>query len=106
MARNNPSSNFSSDNHALYAGWVFGEARKVLGDGAVPVADSEGNWTPFVDLTFAPGVTVRLMVPAPPADWDFLDAMTGGKTAATVAPPTAGGGAIESVIPKVSKSPA
>jgi hypothetical protein len=66
-----PASNFTSDKHTLYAGWVVAAAKRHLGNGAAKVVtDDDGNYTPYVDLTFATGVEVRLMIPAPPEGWD------------------------------------
>jgi hypothetical protein len=63
------------------------------------VTDDDGNYTPYIDIHYTPAdVTLRLMVPAPPAGWDPF-----GSAPATTTPDTKGkgGGAIAAVIPPV-----
>jgi hypothetical protein len=98
MARTNPS-NFGNDRHALYYGWVVQQAKNTLGDSVQVVTDDDCNYTPYIDIHFTPAdVTLRLMVPAPPAGWDPF-----GSAPATTTPDTKGkgGGAIAAVIPPV-----
>jgi hypothetical protein len=74
MARSTPQSNFTSDTHVLYAGWVLSKLRTTLGAAIVaPVLDDGGNITSYVDLHFADRATVRLQIPSPPPGWDPFD---------------------------------
>lgn len=71
-----PPSNFTSDNHTLYAGWVLGElAKQKLPLKAV--RDDQGNYTNRVTLD-AGGASVTLLIPPPPDDWDLFASDGGG----------------------------
>lgn len=73
MPRSSNPSNFTSDRHTLYAGWVAAMAKKHLGGDVVTlVADDNNDVTPYLDVTVTPGLTLRLMIPAPPEDWDLF----------------------------------
>ena len=67
MAR---TSNFASDNHVLYAGWIMGHMVKA-GLPFTPVVDPDGNYTNRVTVTTPEGVVITLLIPAPPDDWKF-----------------------------------
>lgn len=68
-------SNFASDRHALYAGWIVGLGMR-HGVLLVPVRDATGNATDRLELRL-PGtehdgsVTLTLVVPEPPPGWLF-----------------------------------
>jgi hypothetical protein len=64
------SSNFASDTHVLYCGWVMGHMARA-GLPFQPVLDDEGNYTNRVEVTTLEGVVVTLIVPPPPDDWRF-----------------------------------
>jgi hypothetical protein len=78
-----PASNFTSDRHVLYAGWVMGEMIR-SGLPFVPIRDADGNYTNRVTLApplggdNAPQIT--LLIPPPPDDWDLLNGGTSGPT--------------------------
>jgi len=64
-------SNFLSDRHTLYVGWVLGIA---LSNGldVVPVVDEAGNYTDRLQLLLdggSPAVTITIVIPEPPEDW-------------------------------------
>ena len=64
-----PDSNFVSDNHVLFCGWVLGQMVRA-GLPFEPVADPEGNFTNRVHITGLPdGINVTLIIPPPPDDW-------------------------------------
>ena len=67
-----PPSNFTSDRHVLYAGWVMGQMLR-SGLPFEPVLDPEGNYTNRV--TVGPpqgGQRITLVIPPPPDDWDLF----------------------------------
>ena len=70
-----PASNFTSDRHALYAGWVLSQLLR-SGLPATPVRDADGNYTNRVE--FHPPLggdnppKITLLIPSPPDDWDLL----------------------------------
>jgi len=66
-----PASNFTSDRHVLYAGWVLGELMRCLPT-VTPIRDTEGNYTNRVTLTLEGDATITLLIPPPPDDWDIL----------------------------------
>jgi len=66
-----PPSNFASDNHALYFGWILGLMVK-SGLPVQPVVDDDGNYTNRVLLDLAGGLPqVQLLIPVPPDGWKF-----------------------------------
>ena len=67
-------SNFISDRHSLYVGWVIGIAHR-NGVPLEPVRDDAGDWTDRAELTLSPHVTITLVVPPPPDDWTLEDAV-------------------------------
>lgn len=57
--------------HALYVGWVLGIALRhdVL---ATPVLDEDENYTDHLEVYVpANGVTITVIVPPPPDDWEI-----------------------------------
>ena len=64
------SSNFASDTHVLYAGWVMGHMSKADLP-FQPVLDDQGNYTNRVTVTTPEGVVITLIIPPPPDDWRF-----------------------------------
>jgi len=66
----NPS-NFESDRHTLYAGWVIGELLR-SGTDATPVRDDDGNYTNRLVLNHHGGSRITLIIPPPPSDWDLF----------------------------------
>ena len=79
-------SNFVSDRHALYVGWVMGIAvRNNLN--VRPILDPDGNYTdsftielpnfgpmvqsPYLPLQPQPQVTLTVIIPPPPDDWEL-----------------------------------
>jgi hypothetical protein len=65
-------SNFHNDRHNLYAGWVAGIAAK-HGVPLHPVKDSMGNYTAELQLELPGDITITLVVPEPPEDWNLSD---------------------------------
>lgn len=65
-------SNFADDRHALYVGWVLGIAAKHH-LAFEPEADGEGNYTDRLLYGVRPGLTLTLVVPPPPDDWEVTD---------------------------------
>jgi len=63
-------SNFVSDQHTLYCGWVMGLMVKA-GLPFEPVADEHGNFTNRVSVPTLSGVGITLLIPPPPDDWKF-----------------------------------
>lgn len=88
-----PASNFTSDRHTLYAGWVLAQLLR-SGLPVTPVRDADGNYTNRVHVHPPLGgdpKPVTLMIPPPPDDWDLFNGA--GITDATpteteAAPPT------------------
>lgn len=70
-----PASNFTSDRHTLYAGWVLGELIR-SGLPVEPVRDASGNYTNRITVNPPLGGesahAVTLMIPPPPDDWDLF----------------------------------
>ena len=62
-------SNFESDAHALYTGWVIGRMIKEEMP-VVPRVDEQGDYKPEVDLDIG-GYIVTLVIPSPPDEWDM-----------------------------------
>lgn len=63
-------SNFQSDRHTLYVGWVLGIALKNGLDVEV-IVDEAGNYTPQLMLNLEHSdFTITLVVPPPPDDWN------------------------------------
>lgn len=63
----------SSERHALYVGCVLGLGMK-HGLPLRPVVDEAGNYTNEIELAIPEdGITVRLIVPPPPKDWNLND---------------------------------
>ena len=64
-------SNFESDWHTLYVGWVIGIAAK-NGLPVKPVVDEDGNYLPEIQMSLDGGmITVILAVPPPPDGWEL-----------------------------------
>jgi hypothetical protein len=77
-----PPSNFTSDRHVLYAGWVMGEMLRT-GLPFEPVVDADGNYTNrFVINPPAGSDTpkITLVIPPPPDDWNLFNGDTSGPT--------------------------
>jgi len=64
------SSNFVSDQHVLYVGWVLGHMQKAELP-FTPVTDEHGNLTNRVTVPTPVGVVLTLIIPPPPDDWKF-----------------------------------
>jgi hypothetical protein len=77
MPRKTSTSNFVSDNHTLYAGWVLGEMLR-SGLPVEPVLDPNGNYTnrvlirPPLGGDLPPEIT--LLIPPPPDGWSLFGA--------------------------------
>lgn len=66
-------SNFVSETHTLYVGWVLGIALQ-NGVDAVPVLDEDGNYTDRLTIPWCRGddlVHITVVVPPPPDDWEL-----------------------------------
>lgn len=63
-------SNFVSDQHVLFCGWVLGHMVR-SGLPFEPVRDADGNYTNRVNVTTPEGVVFTLIIPPPPDDWKF-----------------------------------
>ena len=64
-------SNFESDAHALYCGWVLGLALK-HGLKVFPNTDADGNYLPELVVEMPPGASIEFLtviIPVPPEDW-------------------------------------
>ena len=70
-----PPSNFTSDLHTLYAGWIIGLALR-SGLPVEPVRDTNGNYTNRIRINVAPGgnnpPSFTLIIPPPPDGWDLF----------------------------------
>jgi hypothetical protein len=67
-------SNFESDRHALYVGWVVGMARK-HGLRVIPVIDDHGDYTDHIEVELPANETrygidhITVVIGAPPEEW-------------------------------------
>jgi len=63
-------SNFDSDRHALYVGWVIGIALQ-HGIDVTPEFDVMGNYTDriMVSSTDVPNLNITVVIPPPPEHW-------------------------------------
>jgi hypothetical protein len=70
-ARRTADSNFSSDRHALYMGWVVGKALQ-HGLKITPELDDDGQFTDRLTLQLPDDAryTLTVVVPPPPDDWE------------------------------------
>lgn len=64
-----PVSNFLSERHTLYVGWVLGIALR-NGVAAQPVLDDAGNYTDRLVVPLGEH-SVTVVVPPPPVDWEL-----------------------------------
>lgn len=62
-------SNFVDDRHNLYCGWVFGLALKY--DLPLQPIYDDGNFTNRMAMALPNGITITIVVPPPPDDWQL-----------------------------------
>jgi hypothetical protein len=58
---------FHSDRHALYAGWIIGNAMR-HGISVRPITDNDGNYLPRLHVI---PLGCDLIIPEPPPEWHF-----------------------------------
>jgi hypothetical protein len=63
-------SNFASDRHALYCGWVVGQLMKEHGLPVTPMTDDNDDYIPQLLLLIG-GEEITLVIPEPSKDWDL-----------------------------------
>lgn len=61
---------FIDDRHVLYCGWIMGIAAKHSVP-LLPVRDDRGNYTPVLRLALNGVISVNVIVPYPPDDWEM-----------------------------------